>query len=84
MLLYTTCAVSVSSHSCLCTLVVSLSDMFQQSLTTGGCGHPVKKSTFNDNDIVMDVNLAYGEGIHFASRYIEAGNDAEYEVVDIR
>ena len=48
-------------------------------LTTG---RPVDKSASNDNDIVLEANPAYGEGIHFADKTIKAGNDAEYEVVD--
>ena len=51
-------------------------------LTTGGRGHPVEKSASNDNDIVLQANPAYGEGICFADKTIKAGNDAEYEVVD--
>ena len=51
-------------------------------LTTGGRGGPVEKSASNDNDIVLDANPAYGEGMRFADKTIKAGNDAEYEVVD--
>ena len=51
-------------------------------LTSGGRGRPIEKSASNDNDIVMDVNPAYGEGIRFADKTIKADNDAEYEIVD--
>ena len=51
-------------------------------LTTGGRDRPVEKSASNDNDIVLDANQAYGEGIRFTDKTIKAGNDAEYEVVD--
>ena len=51
-------------------------------LTTGGHGRSVEKSASNDNDIVLEANPAYGEGIRFASQTIKADNDAEYEVVD--
>ena len=46
--------------------------------------HPltVKKSTSNDNDIVMDANPAYGVGFRTASKTIKAGDDGEYETVD--
>ena len=50
-------------------------------LTTGGRGHPVEKSASNDNDIVLEANPAYDQGIHFADQTIKADNDAEYEVV---
>ena len=49
---------------------------------TGGHGHPVENSTSNDNDIVLQANPVYNEGIHFVDQNIKAGNDAEYEVVD--
>ena len=50
-------------------------------LTTGGHGHPVEKHASND-DIVLEANPAYDQGIRFADKTIKAGNDAEYEVVD--
>ena len=57
-------------------------DVTTKPSTTGGCDRPVEKSAFNDNDIVLDVNPAYREGIRFADKTIKADNDAEYEVVD--
>ena len=78
----------MNSHSCLYTFSVTKQHehvydyVTTKPLTTGGHEHPVEKSASNDNDIVMDVNPAYGEGIHFADKTIKAGNDAEYEVVD--
>ena len=46
-------------------------------LTTGGHGRPVEKSASND-DIVLETNPAYDD------ETIKAGNDGEYEVVDIQ
>ena len=43
-------------------------------------GRPVEKSASNDNDIVLEANPAYDEGI--TDKTIKAGNDAEYEVMD--
>ena len=51
-------------------------------LTTGGRGRSVEKSASNDNDIVLEANPAYDQGIHFADQTIKADNDAEYEIVD--
>ena len=51
-------------------------------LTTGRHGRPIEKFASNDNDTVLEANRAYDEGIHFADQTINAGNDAEYEVVD--
>ena len=51
-------------------------------LTTARRGHPIEKFASNDNDTVLEANPAYGERICFANKTIEAGNDAEYEVVD--
>ena len=81
-------AASVSSHNYLYTFSVTKRHehvydyVTTKPLTTGGRDHPVEKFASNDNDIVMDVNPAYGEGIRFADKTIKAGNDAEYEVVD--
>ena len=47
-------------------------------LTTRVHDRSVKKSTSSNDDIVMDVNPAYGE----RTVYIKAHDDAEYEVVD--
>ena len=51
-------------------------------LATGAHDRSVKKSPSSGNDIVMDVNPAYGEGMHFADKTIKPNDNAEYEVVD--
>ena len=53
-------------------------------LTAAGRGRSVEKSASNDNDIVLEANPAYDQGIHFADQTIKAGNDAEYEIVGIQ
>ena len=53
-----------------------------QPLPTRVRDHPVKKSTSNDNDIVMDANPAYGEGFRTACKTVQAIDDGEYETVD--
>lgn len=50
----------------------------KKPLTTLVHNRSVEKSTSSNDDIVMDVNPAYGE------RTVKANDDAEYEVVKLK